>query len=335
MQGFLNISGIQSNEKTMLLDISAIPLKEDHLDDELIHQQLMILQSQEAIREKDNDEDITKNARQLKKKVISSLENYSLMLTIKDSSIKKVIKNDLQIINQEYQELLSVVDEVESISKEVQMIIKLVGEFLEKMSVKSNENREIQYSKTMSEKLQRGPIRANTFQGHSYDWHQKQRLFPSQQLQQQQQLSNNSYESDESTAVSNKTLSALNNKIYTLIQKLQQNDQYQRITHYAQEILNSSENMETFKLLRQLSKQFEEPEVKKIVKACYLKSLIQEQTQNNTSKREFYDLVIKIKSQVPENNKIHSMMISSLYDDVIQKGVPNTEWEAYMKQLCN
>lgn len=37
MQGFLDISGIQSNEKTMLLDISAIPLKEDHLDDELIH----------------------------------------------------------------------------------------------------------------------------------------------------------------------------------------------------------------------------------------------------------------------------------------------------------
>ncbi|CAD8061469.1 unnamed protein product [Paramecium primaurelia] len=335
MQGFLDISGIHSKEKTMLLDISAIPLKEDHLDDELTHQQLMILQSQEAIREKDNDKDITKNARQLKKKVISSLENYSLMLTIKDSSIKKVIKNDLQIINQEYQELLSIVDEVESISKEVQMIIKLVREFLEKISVKSNEKREIQYSKTMSEKFQRCPVRANTIQGHSYYWNQKQRLFPSQQLEQQQQLSNNSYESDESTAVSNKKLSALNNKIYTLIQKLYQNDQYQRITHYAQEILNNSENMETLKLLRQLSKQFEEPEVKKIVKACYLKSLIQEQPQNNTSKREFYDLVIKIKSSVPKNNKIHSMMISSLYDDLIQKGVPNTEWEAYMKQLCN
>ncbi|CAD8172852.1 unnamed protein product [Paramecium octaurelia] len=93
--------------------------------------------------------------------------------------------------------------------------------------------------------------------------------------------------------------------------------------------------METFKLLRQISKQFEDPEVKKLVKACYLKSLVQEQSQNNTSKREFYDLVIKIKSQVPENNKLHSMMISSLYDDIIKKGVPNTEWENYMKQLCN
>ncbi|CAD8172856.1 unnamed protein product [Paramecium octaurelia] len=335
MQGFLDISGIQSNEKTMLLDISAIPLKEDHLDDELIHQQLMILQSQEAIREKDNDEDVVKHARQLKKKVINSLENYSKMLTSKDNSIKKVIKNDLQIINEEYQELLQIVDEVESISNEVQMIIKLVGEFLEKMSFKSNEKRDIQYSKTMSEKLQRGPIRANTFQGHSYDCYQKQRLFPSQQLQQQQQLSNNSCESDESTIANNKTLSALNNKISNLIQQLSQNDQYQRITHYAQEILNSSENMETFKLLRQISKQFEDPEVKKLVKACYLKSLVQEQSQNNTSKREFYDLVIKIKSQVPENNKLHSMMISSLYDDIIKKGVPNTEWENYMKQLCN
>ncbi|CAD8080725.1 unnamed protein product [Paramecium sonneborni] len=335
MQGFLDISGIQSNEKTMLLDISAIPLKEDHLDDELIQQQLMILQSQEAIREKDNDEDVVKHARLLKKKVIHSLENYSQMLTSKDNSIKKVIKQDLYLINEEYQQLLIIVDEVESISNEVQMIIKLVGEFLDKMTFKQNEKREIQYSKTMSEKLQRGPVRANTFQGHSYDFYQKQRQFPSQQLQQQQQLSNNSCESDDSTAVSNKTLSALSNKILNLIHQLQQNDQYQRITHYAQEILNNSDNMETFKLLRQLSKQFEDPEVKKLVKACYLKSLIQEQSQNNTSKREFYDLVIKLKSQVPENNKIHSMMISSLYDDVIKKGVPNTEWEAYMKQLCN
>ncbi|CAD8151311.1 unnamed protein product [Paramecium octaurelia] len=335
MQGFLDISGIQSNEKTMLLDISAIPSREDHLDDELIHQQLMILQSQEAIREKENDEEVTKHAIQLKKKVITSLENYSQMLTSKDNSIKKVIQNDLNIINQEYQELLSMVDEVELISKEVQMIIKLVGEFLEKMSVKSNEKREIQYSKTMSEKLQRNPARANTFQGHSYDCYQKQRSFPSQQLQQQQQLSNNSCESDENTAVSNKTLIALNNKIFTLIQQLQQNEKYQRITNYAQEIMNSSENMETFKQLRQLSKQFEDPEVKKLVKVCYLKSLVQEQSQNNTSKREFYDLVIKIKSQVPENNKIHSMMINSLYDDVIKKGVPNTQWEAYMKQLFN
>ncbi|CAK72896.1 unnamed protein product (macronuclear) [Paramecium tetraurelia] len=293
----------------------------------------MILQSQEAIREKENDEEVTKHARQLKKKVINSLENYSQMLTSKDNSIKKVIKNDLNIINQEYQELLSIVDEVELISNEVQMIIKLVGEFLEKMSVKSNEKREIQYSKTMSEKLQRNPTRSNTFQGHSYDCYQKQRSFPSQQLQQQQQLSNNSCESDENTAVSNKTLSALNSKICTLIQQLQQNEKYQRITHYAQEIMNSSENMETFKQLRQLSKQFDDPEVKKLVKVCYLKSLVQEQSQNNTSKREFYDLVIKIKSQVPENNKIHSMMINSLYDDVVKNGVPNTQWEAYMKQL--
>lgn len=29
------------------------------------------------------------------------------------------------------------------------------------------------------------------------------------------------------------------------------------------------------------------------------------------------------------------MMISSLYDEVIKKGVPNTEWESYMKQLYN
>ncbi|CAD8087663.1 unnamed protein product [Paramecium sonneborni] len=335
MQGFLDISGIQSNEKTMLLDISAIPLKEDHLDDELIQQQLMILQSQEAIKEKDNDEDVVKYARLLKKKVIHSLENYSQMLTSKDNSIKKVIKNDLQLIHEEYQQLLTIVDEVESISNEVQMIIKLVGEFLEKMSIKQSEKREIQYSKTMSEKLQRDPIKTNTFQGHSYDCYQKQRSFPSQYIQQQQQLSNNSYESDDNTAVSNKTLNALINKIQILIQQLQQNNQYERITHYALKILNNSENMETFKLLRQLSKQFEDPDVKKLVKACYLKSLIQEQSQNNTSKREFYDLVIKIKSQVPENNKIHSMMISSLYDDVIKKGVPNTEWEAYMKQLCN
>lgn len=26
-------------------------------------------------------------------------------------------------------------------------------------------------------------------------------------------------------------------------------------------------------------------------------------------------------------------MISSLYDEVIKKGVPNSEWESYMKQL--
>lgn len=51
----------------------------------------MILQSQEAIKEKDNDEYVVKAARSLKKKVISCLENYSQMLTCKDNSIKKVI----------------------------------------------------------------------------------------------------------------------------------------------------------------------------------------------------------------------------------------------------
>lgn len=42
-----------------------------------------------------------------------------------------------------------------------------------------------------------------------------------------------------------------------------------------------------------------------------------------------------MKSQIPENNKIHKMMISSLYDEIIKKGVPNSEWESYMKQLYN
>lgn len=37
MQSFLDISGIQSNEKTLLLDISAIPMKEDYLDDDIIN----------------------------------------------------------------------------------------------------------------------------------------------------------------------------------------------------------------------------------------------------------------------------------------------------------
>ena len=29
------------------------------------------------------------------------------------------------------------------------------------------------------------------------------------------------------------------------------------------------------------------------------------------------------------------MMISTLYDDIIKKGIPNAEWESYMKQLYN
>lgn len=37
MQSFLDISGVQSNEKTLLLDISAIPTKEDCLDDDIIN----------------------------------------------------------------------------------------------------------------------------------------------------------------------------------------------------------------------------------------------------------------------------------------------------------
>lgn len=60
-------------------------------------------------------------------------------------------------------------------------------------------------------------------------------------------MSSNSYESDESTTISNKTITALNNKILKIISILQPNMQYNKIINLSYEILNSSENMETFK----------------------------------------------------------------------------------------
>ncbi|CAD8078127.1 unnamed protein product [Paramecium primaurelia] len=332
MQDFLDYSGIQSNEKTMLLDISAIPFIEEKFTDDLINQQLILLRSQDIIKEPNNDKQLTNAAIQLKKKVIASLEKYSQLLICKDNSIRQVIKQDLILINQEYQVLLNMVDQSEKVSDEVYQIIKLLGEFMEQMTIKSNEKKDILYSKTLSDQQQIYKNQSESQQTNSYESFQKQRSLPIKLYQKQ---NNNSFESDESTIISNQTVSAINNKIQKLISILKSNQEYQIMINLAQEILNNSDNNDTFRRLRQLSKQYEDPEIKKLVKVCYLKQLAQEQSQTNTSKREFYDLVIKIKSQIPENNKIHKMMISSLYDEIVKKGVPNSEWESYMKQLYN
>ncbi|CAD8176440.1 unnamed protein product [Paramecium pentaurelia] len=332
MQDFLDYSGIQQNEKSLLLDISAIPFIEEKFTDDLINQQLILLRSQDIIKEPNNDKQLTNAAIQLKKKVIASLEKYSQLLICKDNSIRQVIKQDLILINQEYQVLLNMVDQSEKVSDEVYQIIKLLGEFMEQMTIKSNEKKDILYSKTLSDQQQIYKNQSESQQTNSYESFQKQRSLPIKLYQKQ---NNNSFESDESTIISNQTVSAINNKIQKLISILKSNQEYQIMINLAQEILNNSDNNDTFRRLRQLSKQYEDPDIKKLVKVCYLKQLAQEQSQTNTSKREFYDLVIKIKSQIPENNKIHKMMISSLYDEIVKKGVPNSEWESYMKQLYN
>ncbi|CAD8094417.1 unnamed protein product [Paramecium sonneborni] len=331
MLSFLDISGMKLNEKSMMLDISAIPLIEEKFTDDLINQQLILLQSQETINALDNHQQLLQVAVLLKKKVIALLEKYSKMLICKDNSIRKTIKQDLIQVNQEYQELLNKVDQSERVPNEVLMIIKLLGEFMEKMSVKSDEKNLISYSKTLSDQQSIQKKQTGLQQTNSYECFQKQRSLPIKVSQQQ----SSSFESEESIIISNQTMNAINIKIQKLISLLQNNQEYQNIIILAQEILKNTDNNETFRRLRQISKQFDDSQVKKLVKACYLKQLGQEQFQTNTSKREFYDLVIKIKSQVPQNNLIHQMMISSLYDDVMKKGIPNSEWESYMKNLYN
>ncbi|CAK86383.1 unnamed protein product (macronuclear) [Paramecium tetraurelia] len=318
MQDFLDFTGITYNEKSMLLDISAIPLIEEKFTDDLINQQLILLRSQEIVKEPDNDKQLTNSAISLKKKVIASLEKYSQMLINKDNSIRQVIKQDLMLINSEYQVLMNMVDQGEKVSDEVQQIVKLLGEFMEQMTIKSNEKKDIQYSKTFSDQQQIYKNHTESQQINSYESFQKQRSLPIKLYQKQ---SNNSFESDENSQCYQQQNIKINYNIEIQL-RLLSDDKF-------------GYNNDTFRRLRQLSKQYEDPEVKKLVKVCYLKQLAQEQSQTNTSKREFYDLVIKIKSQIPENNKIHKMMISSLYDEVVKKGVPNSEWEQYMKQLYN
>lgn len=116
----------------------------------------------------------------------------------------------------------------------------------------------------------------------------------SQQKAKTQPPVTNSY-SDESTSLPNKTLGAINNKIKELISKV--NPEHKKIIALSTTILNNSDTVDTFKLLRNESKTHSDPTINKLVKACYLKGILQsEQSNNSSGKREFYDLVIKLKS---------------------------------------
>lgn len=72
-----DISGIHTTDKTLLLDISAIPSKEDFCDDDGLFYQLTVLQEMDRNQEQANDKSLIELARQLKRKVIRTLENYS------------------------------------------------------------------------------------------------------------------------------------------------------------------------------------------------------------------------------------------------------------------
>ncbi|KAM3145017.1 hypothetical protein pb186bvf_002692 [Paramecium bursaria] len=292
---FLDISGIHSRERTIMLDISYIPMREDFGEDDILLEQLTVLKS--LPEEKHSIQDIVKEkARQLKRKVIQTLENYSKMIAQKDNTIKDKIPKDIDSIQIQLREIQNLRNQVAD--KEVEAIVKLVNEFVAKMSIKQ-------------EKVIKQPSQPTT---------------PIMKSQ--------SYESDESTALPSKTLQAINQKIKDLIGQIPKITEHDKIITLAQQFLDN-DTPEVFKKLRAEQKVLQSESanlVNKLVKACFLKIKLQEQNQNN-SKREFYDTVIRMKSYMPPDHQAHQIMISSLYEEM--KGVPSTEWEIYMKQKLN